>query len=707
MLVCLMMALGFGRYWVQDVLVVQPPEAYAGQTREITACLTEYPIDRGSYTSVYVRLMDEEMPDCDAVFYVYDLEVPDLKPGDIIQGEVKFSSASLRMGEETDTYLSKGVYLRGYFQSDVEHIGRWKWSFLYGPKYVAKTLQDACDSLLPERTALFLKALTTGEKSGVYLDPELYVALSTSGIMHVIAVSGMHVAFLVSAVSTLFGNRRGIWVSILAIVFFSFMTGGSPSVARSAFIHIIYLLGPVFRREPDGITSLSFALFVLLLINPCSAGSISLQLSFASMSGILLVTPRAYAWFTAWSNRWTGIGGRISRFVGTSLSATIGATVFSTPLIAIHFGNVAIYSALTNLLTLWIVPVCFIGGFLGSVVGIIWPWLGKIIGLALSIPVEFIYAVAGLISKLPGSAIYLSGNFAGWWMVFVYGFFAVSYLKKREKPYRSILPICISISSLCILMGGMTLAYQQGTTVTAVDVGQGQSIVILDDKDTVVVDCGGDYIGDAGDATAAYLLGRGRADIDLLVLTHLHDDHINGVSRLMARMPVHRIVTLAPEEESESISKLLEMAQDYETELLYIDTAQNIILGDLDLTLYVSPYKGENRGILVQATVDDYDVLITGDVGESAEHWLLRNEALPDGELIVVGHHGAKDSTGAALLDAFAPETALISVGYNSYGHPSEEVLDRLEERNVVLYRTDQLGNAEIRIGEHGKERDS
>lgn len=707
-LLCLFLSLGFARYWAQTALVIGPAEAYAGETRTVTARVTDYPVVYDGYTTVYVRLMDETLPSRDAMFYSYDGACGDLRPGDLITAETRLRSAYLRMGEETDTYISKGICLRGYFQGEVVRTGRWWASFLYAPKELAHALQGTYERLFPPRTAMFLKALTTGEKSDIYLDPEVYVSLSVSGIMHVIAVSGMHVMLVLSFVSFLFGNRKGIAASIGAIVFFGVMTGGSPSVTRAAMMQIVYLLAPLLRREADGVTTLSAALFVLLMADPCAAGSISLQLSFAAMAGILLLTPRVYDWLNERVRPCRDRPGRLRRSVLLSVAMTVGATAASTPISALHFGYVSLYGAVTNLVAMFTVPVCFAGGFLGCVLGWLAPALGRGMGLLLSVPTELTFAAAKGISKLPYAAVYLSGNGVGWWLAGVYALFVVTYLCKGKRPYRPLVPICVSALSLCLLMGIVTARYRDGTTIAAVDVGQGQSIAILDGETTLVVDCGGDLNGAAGDETGAYLLGRGRRQIDLLVLTHLHQDHANGVTRLMARMPVERIILREhPDDEDRELDEILACAARYGTEVTYWAETGELPLDDLALTLYLSPYKGENQGIVVQAAKGDYEALVLGDVNNTTDKWLAREFDLPDGELIVAGHHGAKTSTGEVLLDEFTPETALISVGYNNYGHPTTEVLDRLRARDIAVRRTDEEGTIEIRIDEHGEKRDT
>lgn len=708
-LLCLFLSLGFVRYWAQLEWVLAPAEIFAGETRTITARVTDYPTVNDEYTTVYVRLTDETLPDRNAMFYSYDGACDDLRPGDIITGEVRLRSALSRMGEQTDIYTARGISLRGYFQGDITREGRWWAAFIYAPKEAARALQAVIEEQFPPRTAMFLKALTTGEKSDIYLDPEVYVSLSVAGIMHVIAISGMHVGLLISVLGWVFGSRKGIFASIAAVIFFSVMTGGSPSVSRAAMMLIVYQLAPVLRREADGVTALSAALFVLLMANPCAAGSVSLQLSFAAMAGLLLLTPRVYRWMNErLPSRDGGLTDRILRGVRLSLAATIGATAFSTPISAVHFGYISLYGALTNVLVMYLVPICFIGGFLGGLLGLAAPLLGRAAGVVLSVPAELILAIAKGISRMPFAAVYLSGTGVGWWLLGVYGLFTVTYLCKGKRPYRPMAPFIASVLSLAVLTGVVTARYREDTTIAAVDVGQGQSVVCLHEDTTMVVDCGGDFNGTAGDRTGAYLLGRGRKEIDLLVLTHLHRDHANGVTRLMARVPVKRLVLRENAgDDDRELSEILQYAEQYGTEVTVLKETSQLTLDRFDLTLYLPPYKGENQGIVVQAGVGGYDMLVLGDVNNTTDRWLVREFSLPDGELIVAGHHGAKTSTGEVLLDAFTPETALISVGYNNYGHPTPEVLERLSVRNITVYQTREAGTVELRIDEYGKERKS
>lgn len=244
---------------------------------------------------------------------------------------------------------------------------------------------------------------------------------------------------------------------------------------------------------------------------------------------------------------------------------------------------------------------------------------------------------------------------------------------------------------------------------TAVDVGQGQSLVVLTETGTVVIDCGstGGAVN-AGDAAAEYLQKSGRGAVDLLVLTHFHADHANGVKRLMSRVSVDRLA-ISPEcEMNEYIDEILDACAYYGTEVWYIEENTDVVLDDLTLTLY-TPLGSEDTNekcLLIYGDYGDYQFLVTGDAGSGVEKLLTGFYDLGDMELLVVGHHGSKYSTCEELLDAITPETVFISVGAaNSYGHPAQEVLQRLEDRNIEIFRTDLDGTISITAGvDDGKE---
>ena len=699
LLVCLFGAFGLIRYDAQVRNKLDSVAYLVGEEHSVFCVVTVFPEEYDTYSRVTARLATEGYPQTKMMFYVYGDEAAELVPGDIIHGTIKFTSAEQSYGGDTDTYISKGIYLRGYLTGDLTVDDVWTERVLHLPQYLAKNIRDTIDRYVPERAAVFIKALLTGDKSALYEQTEIYNTLTRAGLAHVVAVSGMHVSFLISLVLVLAGNRIGWFVSVLAVLLFSVMTGMSPSVMRAVFMQLLYLLAPVLKREADGITSISFALFVLLFANPFAVVSISLQLSFSAMAGILLITPKMLAWCSEKETAFAGIKRKIIHFVGASISTSLGATIFTAPLCAYYFGNVSLLAPLTNLLVLWIVPYCFAGGFLVCVAALCSGKLAALLGTMLSWAVEFIYVIAAAIAKVPLASVYLPEILLICWFASAYLIFAVTYFCRGKEAYRPVLPICVVVVLMVAMLLGVNRYYSDTPVVAAIDVGQGQSIAVLDDDETLLIDCGGMY--DAADRTAKWLYSHGRYNVDLLVITHFDRDHVNGVSELMSLINVEEIVcyTQGLSDGERSIYQEIErQAAYFGTRITSINTTTENMLGSVELAFYVPLMQKENSCVITLVTLGDFDLLVTGDASFEQEEELLVNHTLPDGECIVAGHHGSKYSTGKCLLDVFLPETALISCGYNSYGHPSDEVLDRLEERNVIIYRTDQNGSVEVKV---------
>lgn len=236
--------------------------------------------------------------------------------------------------------------------------------------------------------------------------------------------------------------------------------------------------------------------------------------------------------------------------------------------------------------------------------------------------------------------------------------------------------------------------------MAALDVGQGASTLFYSRGHAVLVDCGGNSWDDPGDVAADYLQSLGSSHLDALILTHYHSDHTCGVAELLSRIDVSLIIAPDVTPEDPLRQEILALAKEHgcSVELLLEDAA--ISFGDALLSIYEPLGKGSanEEGLSVLCTVGSFDVLITGDMDAVVERRLVKYKSLPDIELLMVGHHGSKTATSEELLLAVTPERAVISSGYNSYGHPALEAMERLGAVGCEIYRTDLMGTASFII---------
>lgn len=709
LIICISAALGLGWYGLYTELFVAPAAELAGQELIVTARVLDYPERDAGYASVEVRIEQEGLPHVKAAVYDYDGLMPELRPGDVAELPLEFISALEKYGEETDIYSSRGILLRAYLADSPENIRRDGRSFLSFPMELANLVRKTAGEVFPGDTQPFMLGLLIGDTSGLYDDYELDNALSVSGIRHVVAVSGMHLSFLYGLLVHLLGKRRASIWGIPVIIVFTFMTGCTASVVRACVMLLLVMLAPLLRREADGMTSLCAGLLILVAVNPLSVAAAGLQLSFASMAGMILLTPKIFDLLDGFRRR---AGGKprpnaVVKFAVASISCSVGCMVFTTPVVALIFGNISLVAPLTNLVTLWAVSLAFTAGYAAIAAGLVFVPLGAAIGWNAAWLARYISFAAETLASLPYSAVYTADGLISWWLVFAYLVFALAWALKGKGRFRPLAPTLAAVFTLAVVLMSARYTELQESSVTVLDVGQGQCVAAACGERAVLIDCGGKGKWDnAGDTASEYLLSRGRSSIDALVLTHLHADHANGVERLLTRIDVGTLyMPVDPDDSDGMLEGILAAAERNGTEVAYVSESDiHLTLGGLELTLFKPLDAGDEneRGVVVLASMGGFDALVMGDINSAAERELVSTRALPDTELLVVGHHGSKYSTSYELLEAIDAEYAAISVGYNSYGHPTWETLRRLEVLGLEIYRTDENGNITVRADLNG-----
>lgn len=677
---------------------------------EIKAVVTDYPEHFDSYSCMDIRLQTDDCPNLKARLYSYGDGLPELTPGDTITATVKVKSADTRYGESYFGYLAEDTQLLCYLQDGkLESVSN-GFSLAYWPKTVSKAIKDSALRVFDRKGAPFLTGLLTGDKTLLYKDEKLYSDMGQAGILHVIAVSGMHVAFLVGFIRLLVKKKRASALVCIPLVWlFVPVAGASASVVRAAFMQSSVLIAPLLKRENDGLTSLSAVLAILLIINPYACASISLQLSFAAMLGIIIITPRVNSYFVTriadakkdkgkdekWGKRAVK---KLYFALSASVSASVGAIVFSTPISVLHFGYVPLYGIIVNVLIFWAVSLCFVGGYIACILGLIWQPMGLVAAVIPNLGSRYIIAVTKGCAALPYASVYTGGNVFGIWLAATYLVFILFYVFKGKNSFRPVLPTCITIILLCgAIISAENSGGSQGAKLTAVDVGQGQCIIFTGDRETIVIDCGGGgKTANAGEIAAGILLGQGRRSIDLLALTHFDTDHCNGVTKLMSKVSVKRLAVPPYEQGDAQAEKILQMAENLGVEVYIILEDAKAESDGLTASVF-APVSNNDPCLMYLISAGDYDVFISGDANIEQEKRFVLTHELPDCELYVAGHHGSKHSGSTELLEDIKAETAIISCGRsNNHGHPSKEAMDRLQQAGMSILRTDRQGSVII-----------
>ncbi len=672
--------------------LLSPAAAADGQILEAEIQITDY-----SYETNYGCAADGLVTLAGKNYQVrvYVNEETSLEPGQTVTGNFKFRYTAPGGLEEATNHSGKGIFLLAYQRGEVVLGTAKAENWRCYPARLRQNIRHILAETFPEKVLPFVQALLIGDSS--LLSYETDVAFQVTGIRHVIAVSGLHVSILFALISMVTMKRRFLTVllGVPVLAIFAAAAGFSPSVSRACLMSGLMLLSLLMEKEYDGPTALSFAAVVMMIVNPLVITAVGFQLSVASVAGIYLFYESINDYLLNKLGREKGrtLRSRLKKGLAGSVAMSISACLMTTPLCAYYFGMVSLISILTNLLVLWVIMPLFIG--IVVVCGLFFFWKAGAVFLAklLSVPVYYILWLTGVLAKFPLAAVYMTSIFPVLWMVLTYGLLIVFAVQKNRKPLHLLCHITIT---LCVAL--LLSWYVPGTkdpSITMLDVGQGQCILLQSQGRTFLVDCGGDNDEIAADLAAEELLGRGIKGLDGVILTHYDRDHMGGLPYLLTRVDTH--VLILPDMDDQGKRELLP-GDEVET-LLVSDTAV-LEYDNTRITVFgpvYDAYSNENS-LCVLFETENCVILITGDRSGFGERMLLRQFDLPDVDILVAGHHGSGYSTTEELLDAVAPEIVLISVSEdNNYGHPAPELLARLEERGCILYRTDQCGTITIR----------
>ena len=619
---------------------------------------------------------------------IYLMDDVHLCPGDTLEAEFRLRVTAPESERASVYYQGKGIFLVATQKSEGTVTAASGSSLRYFPARLTHEIKELLDACLTEDTAPFAHALLLGDTSR--LDYATDTALTVSGIRHVAAVSGLHVGILYGLISFLTGRRKYLTalLGFPALTLFAAMAGFTPSVTRACAMIGLMMVSRLASKEYDPATGLSFACLILLLNNPFCALSVSFQLSVASVAGILLGYSRLYGFLTKGFEKLPkkSLRARLLRWAAGSVSVTLSAMALTTPLCAWYFGCVSLIGILTNLLTLWAVTVIFCALAAVCAVGAFSLPAGAILGEITALPIRYVLWMAGSLSRFPLAAVYMESVYIRLWLALIYVLLAL-FLLIRKKPWVFVLIGTAMLGAgICL---SWALPQQDDFRATVLDVGQGQCILLQSKGQAYLVDCGGDSDSTAADTAAEALLSQGIFRLDGVILTHGDRDHAGALCNLLTRVDAETVYL------SEAVEPSLRETLESVTGTVLLQSPEEIPLGTGTIRLYPAiSGAGKNENCMcVLFETGKCGILITGDRGAAGEAILARSWDLPQVDILVAGHHGAKDSTSRLLLETVCPKIVVISVGENNiYGHPAPETLSRLEEFGCAVYRTDELG---------------
>lgn len=682
---------GFLWFGLYDAIFVMIPRVADGERLNVAMEATDY-----SYKTDYGSAVEATVTIHDKIYRVkaYLHSNEQIAPGDTISGTFRFRLTTDGGAEEPTYHRSEGIFLLAYpigntVIEEAESVSFWHYPAIWRHKLLARISE-----LFPGESGAFASALLLGDRTGISY--EMNTAIKVSGISHIIAVSGFHVSVLFSLLYTILARRRVLscLIGIPVLFLFAAIVGFTPSITRACIMQSLMLIAMVLDREYDGLTSLSFAVLVMLVCNPLTILSVSFQLSAMCMLGIFLFSERIRQYLLKCGKRYIKkehkLRNRLWQGIVSSVSMSVSATVMTTPLVAYYFGCVSIFGVVTNVLTLWVITYIFYGLLECLILSAVSMGFARFLAGLIAVAIEYVLKTAELISRLPMSAAYTSNIYVVAWLIGAYAMLGIFLLQKKKQP--KFLLTGIVFTFLLTQLFSWFEPLQDDFRVTMLDVGQGQSILLQSDGKTFLVDCGGDDDEIAADVTAEALLNQGITRLDGIIVTHFDADHAGGIVHLLSRVRTDRLILPHIRDGEETMTLLCQTTTGV---VEYIEQNTLYTFGSTEMVLFapISEESGNENSICILFQREDCGILITGDRGTEGELTLLQTYPIPEVDILVAGHHGSAGSTSQNLLEATKPQYAFISVGEdNRYGHPADKIIQRLQDNGCVIYRTDIHG---------------
>ena len=556
-------------------------------------------------------------------------------------------------------------------------------------------------------------AMLLGEKENV--SEVEYAAFQNLGVAHVLAVSGLHVAMLGALVMAVLKRliRRPsarIWVLAVFLLFYSGVTGFSPSSLRAAFMLLINEGCALMHRKRDPLTVFGFSLMLVLLFDPVQATAAGFILSFAAVGGIVIYLPGfrylKEKWLPSEEIRFIGkkrlkdklhrLGLRCVHGLLDVLAVSLSAQLGTLLPVMYYYHSLPLYGLLVNML---VVP--FVGVLLplfGLALLTCWiPWVGSGVGFVASfLSRGLMWALEGL-SQLPYATIRVATP-SYWWMVCGVGILlCLGFIFRANWKQRA-----AAIALLAaVATAGTFLTKLPDTRYVQLAVGQGDAAMLFAGDETVAIDVGAD-----GTATMDYLSDAGR-DLDALILTHLHLDRMGGVSALLeSGFKVDRVylpVNGDKQALDEECLAVMDLFAREDIPVYWLARGDRLEFGDVVIDVCWPDGEKLRTGqdandlpLVLSIDLGGCTILNTADLTGRYEMY-----AVQPCDVLKVAHHGSWDSTSPEFIAAADPSMAIVSCASGRV-LPYPETLQRLADAGVDIFRTDENGDITIWMGRDG-----
>lgn len=645
--------------------ITEPISAVDGTPATITCTAVDYAVQYDDEQRVEVRVqgVDVHCPRNFRTLVYLPLTEKEIEPGDNITASVEFYLPKATEGfDRASYYRSEGYSVLAsaakgipVFVNSPEHR-----PLTYYPKKFAHTLQQVFSQHGTEKQAAFWKALTIGNRSDLTIRDTDH--LRRAGLSHVIALSGLHVGFLVSMLLFLFGKKWGTLLGIPTLFVFYLMVGWSSSVIRACLMYSMIMLAFWMRKQNDSLNSLAAALLIILVIRPDSLTSVSLQLSFASTLGILCFSNRVQKLFQL-PKKTPVLLNKLYRVFSGCIVCSICSISLTIPFLLYHFGYISVFSVVSNLLVLWTISILFPLLALGGIIGIKFAGIADFLFTIAGYLTDYIYWVSNTIANITYGVLYCESklDFA---VAVVLSIVIILLLWKAGKRI-----LLLSIPALLIVVIGISFwrgnAAQNDLKISVLPEGGGQAIVVSCGTHAALIDCSASNYHDTVQDIEQYMDWHGMESLDLLILTSVDLTHARYACDLLQSVPVEKVILPEVNRENNAVYPAL-METLEELDILYEKTAPKTETAVGDSSLGLSIFGAVERKLIVRIASEEQDVLIVHALTQKMLLDLTEHTPL-SGDTLVVADGFMEDSVKMKeLLDRIQAKQLIVENGWHT-----------------------------------------
>lgn len=575
---------------------------------------------------------------------------------------------------------------------------------------ILSPLQALCVSTVQQHLAkphsCLLLGLTVGQRGDI--PEEIRTIFSDAGIIHILAVSGLHVGILSFFLIMVFRSLRmrfgtALAMTCMLMVLYALLVDLRAPVVRATIMFVFIMLGLLMQRRILPVNIIACSAVLILAFRPQDIFDAGFQLSYAATFSIVIFHQRIRAGFPGWMRAQR----TVDRFLVVPFSVSLAAQLGTAPVVAFHFFRCSLVAPLSNIVMVPFVFLAIPAGLVMIAAGVIHPLLGRICAGASWCFLSCIMRLSDVLASIPYSAVWVRRP--GALFFFLYYATLLALVVARRKRRIAALCVMLLIAVNVTLATKLWTALHPRMRVHFLDVSQGDAIVLeLPDRNVVVVDGGTrNVFVDYGDRVLLpFLRSKGIRKVHTVVITHPDADHYGGLLSLLEHMEVGCLLVNGEQKATMLYRLLLESAADKGVPVFRIHRGQVVHVGRTAFYVLHPPYdqarrsrSSNERSIVLKCGYGMESFLLTGDYTGPLVPIPSRRLAA---SVLKLPHHGAPLAGVHPLLSHVEPRIAVISVGRgNPFGHPDALVRNALRSQGITVFRTDVHGA--ISIGTDGR----